>query len=483
MRELCQLVNESKIVGRHIVFLYAIKDDVFVDEARTKFFDYISTVIPVINPSNSKAKLKMALKDRGFNDNEIPDEDLSEIAFFIQDMRILTNIANEYSQYHCKLYNPDKNNLSRTKLLAMIVYKNYFPKDFAQLHKRDGLVYSCLVSKNKFIDEAQKTLDVKKVKLEEKKKLVDENNHLKETDLRYLFLLELRESVNGFMQTITINNQDYTLKQIAQNRNLFNGLYNLTSINYQYNAPFYGRQNQSAQINVNAINNKMQYESRLAAIKTTQKDLQKEEKELKKEELKIQSLKLNVLIKKYNLGNTELYRNMHLSPLMDVFIRRGYIDEDYYDYISYFYPGMVSLADRDLLLSMKREIKQAYTYHIDKIENFVKELKDYMFESDAILNNDLLDYAARKKASSLFLQIMRRTEKDDAPLDFLAQYYQLGKRQKEVFTEFVNWNNELSWQMISNHTNNDEQQVLREAWLKYADNTTSEAYRSFCVVI
>lgn len=474
LRELCQLVNESKIVGRHIVFLYAIKDDVFVDEARTKFFDYISTVIPVINPSNSKAKLKEALTKRGFGDDEIPDEDLSEMAFFIQDMRILTNIANEYSQYRCKLYNPDKNNLSRTKLLAMIVYKNYFPKDFAQLHKRDGLVYSCLVSKNKFIDEAQKTLDVKKVKLEEKKKLVDENNHLKETDLRYLFLLELRESVNGFMQTITINNQDYTLKQIAQNRNLFNGLYNLTSINYQYNAPFYGRQNQSAQINVNAINNKMQYESRLAAIKTTQKDLQKEEKELKKEELKIQSLKLNVLIKKYNLGNTELYRNMHLSPFMDVFIRRGYIDEDYYDYISYFYPGMVSLDDRDLLLSMKREIKQAYTYHIDKIENFVKELKDYMFESDAILNNDLLDYAARKKASSLFLQIMRRTEKDDAPLDFLAQYYQLGKRQKEVFTEFVNWNNELSWQMISNHTNNDEQQVLREAWLKYADNTTSE---------
>ena len=474
LRELCQLVNESKIVGRHIVFLYAIKDDVFVDEARTKFFDYISTVIPVINPSNSKAKLKMALKDRGFDDNEIPDEDLSDIAFFIQDMRILTNIANEYSQYRCKLYNPNKNNLSRTKLLAMIVYKNYFPKDFAQLHKRDGLVYSCLVSKNKFIDEAQKTLDVKKVKLEEKKKLVDENNHLKETDLRYLFLLELRESVNGFMQTITINNQDYTLKQIAQNRNLFNGLYNLTSINFQYNAPYYGRQYQSAQINVNAINNKMKFESRLRAIKTTEKTIIKEEKELKKEELQIQSLKLNVLIKKYNLGNTELYRNLHLSPLMDVFIRRGYIDEDYYDYISYFYPGMVSLADRDLLLSMKREIKQAYTYHIDKIDNFVKELKDYMFESDAILNNDLLDYAARKRGSSLFLQMMRRIEKEDAPLDFLAQYYLLGKRQKEVFSEFVNWNNELSWHMIMSHVNDKEQSLLQEAWLKYSDETTLE---------
>lgn len=474
LRELCQLVNESKIVGRHIVFLYAIKDDVFKDEARTKFFDHITTVIPVINPSNSKTKLKAALIDRGYDENEIPDDDLSDIGFFIQDMRILKNIANEYSQYRSKLYNPAKNNLSRTKLLAMIVYKNYFPKDFAQLHKREGLVYSCLTSKNKFIDEALKGLEGKKNKFEEKKKLIAENNHLKETDLRYLFLQELREKVNYSMITIYIKDQFYSLKQISQNEELFDTLYKLNSINYQYNFSPYGPKSQTAQININAINNKMQYESRLAAIKTTEKDFQKEEKELKKEELKIQSLKLNVLIKKYNLGNTELYRNMHLSPLMDVFIRRGYIDEDYYDYISYFYPGMVSFADRDLLLSMKREIKQEYTYHIDNIENFVKELKDYMFESDAILNNDLLDYAARKKDCALFLQIMRRIEKDGAPLDFLAQYYQLGKKKKEVFTEFVNWNNELSWHMIMNHVNDKEQSLLQEAWLKYCENTTSK---------
>lgn len=69
---------------------------------------------------------------------------------------------------------------------------------------------------------------------------------------------------------------------------------------------------------------------------------------------------------------------------------------------------------------------------------------------------------------------MRRIEKNESPLDFLAQYYQLGKRQKDVLTEFVNWNNKLSWQMISSHANVDEQQILREAWLKYTDNTTSE---------
>lgn len=48
LRELNQLVNESKEINRHIVFIYAVKDDVFKDAQRAKFFDYISTVIPVI---------------------------------------------------------------------------------------------------------------------------------------------------------------------------------------------------------------------------------------------------------------------------------------------------------------------------------------------------------------------------------------------------------------------------------------------------
>lgn len=474
LRELNQLVNESKIVDRHIVFLYAIKDDVFVDEARTKFFDYITTVIPVINPSNSKAKLKAALQARGFEDNEIPDDDLSEIAFFIQDMRILTNIANEYSQYRKKLYDPNKKNLNLTKLLAMIVYKNYFPKDFAQLHRRDGDVYKCLSSKRVFVKEALKVLDTKTKQLEEKKKRIEENEHLKESDLRYLFLQELREAVYVSMSSIQIDNQYYTLRQISQNENLFDKLSKLSSIRYQYSS--YGSAyNQSANVSFDSIDKKIKFKERIEAIKTAGKVIQKEEKELQKERFKIQSQKLYFLLKTYNLGDSELYRGFNLSPLMDVFIRQGYIDEDYYDYISYFYPGMVSLADRDLLLSMKRQIKKEYTYHIDKINNFVKELKPYMFEHDAILNNDLLDYLACKnnaKERDMFTQMMSRLEKVDAPLGFLAQYYQLGKQKEKVFSEFIKWDTYQSWQMIETHSNTEEQQLLREGWLKYCDEVT-----------
>lgn len=481
LRELNQLINESKIVDRHVVFIYAIKDDVFENEARTKFFDYISTIIPVINPSNSKDKLKAALKERGFEDGEISDDDLSEIAFFIQDMRILTNIANEYSQYRKKLYETSKKHLSLTKLLAMIVYKNYFPRDFAQLHRREGKVYNCICQKPEFVKEAIKVLDKQAKELEDTKTLFESNRHLKENDLRLLFLYEMKEQISNPILSIQLNNRSYSLEQISKNEKLFNDL--LTQKEIQYNTYLHNYNNYyykgatPVAVDFAAISDKLNFEERMSLLKNGEDIIAQEEKRLLKEKIKIQSLKLYLLIRNYSLGGSELYKEQNLTPLMDVFIRRGYLDEEYYDYISYFYPGMLSQADRDLLLSMKRQIKQKYTDHIDKIDNFVKELKDYMFEHEAILNIELLDYFAKKrntKGQEYFQAMMMRLEKEDAPLDFLAQYYQLGKQQKEVFTEFITWDKVQSWKMIASHTDYDEQLLLQEAWLRYCNESTQE---------
>ena len=475
LRELNQLLNSSNAVGRRIVFIYAVRDDIFNDTNRTKFFDYITSIIPVINPSNSKAKLKAALKERGLYENEIPDNDLSEMAFFIQDMRILANIANEYSQYRQRLCSPDKKDLEPTKLLAMIIYKNCHPKDFADLHRREGLVYQCLNKKQQFVAEALKVLDEQKNELEATKKLQEANNHLKENDLRFLFLHKFSSQLSPNLTTIRLNNSNYTLEQISENVSLFNQLLSQDKVTYSYHGLYNNISSNTKTISVANFAENMHFEERMMLIMNPTKVIGQKETRLQKDRLKIQSLKVYQLISKYNLGDTQLYRDIKLEGLMDVFIRRGYIDEDYYDYISYFYPGMVSLADRDLLLSMKRQIKQDYTYHIDKIENFVKELKDYMFEHDAILNNDLLDCLARKtnpKGRDMFVQMMRRLEKEDAPLDFLSQYYQFGKQQKEVFSHFIGWNEDLSWQMIENHTNDDEKQLLREAWLRFCEKTT-----------
>ncbi len=473
LRELNQLINESKIVGRHITFIYAIKDDIFKDEERTKFFDFITTVIPVINPSNSKDKLKSALEKKGCGNDGISDDDLSEMAFFIQDMRILTNIVNEYKQYRDKLCEANNYRLNKTKLLGMIVYKNYYPQDFASLHRREGKVYKCISSKPKFIPLALKTIEKSEEELSKEEQIFNQDKNLSKTDLRRLFLFNLWHKLSNKPLSVRIENNNYSLEQIAISEMLFSKLISEKEITYQYRYNYYNTTTESTTVDLKQIDNEVNYYRRIDLLEKGAKYFQNEHRHIQQEKIKVKSLRLKDLIKKYKLGETEEFKNFGLTTMMNVFIRRGYLDEDYYDYISYFYEGMVSLADRELLLSMKIEEGQPYDYHIDKIENFVKELKDYMFESDAILNIDLLDYVASHGIySEMFEHMMIRLECDNAPLQFISQYYSEGKQQYEVFKHFIEYTN--SWNNIINWRNDAEKENLIEAYLKFCPELGQE---------
>lgn len=469
LRELNQLINESKIVGRHITFVYAIKDDIFKNEERTKFFDFITTVIPIINPSNSKDKLKCALEKKGCGNDGISDEDLSEMAFFIQDMRILTNIVNEYKQYRDKLCEVSDFQLNKTKLLGMIVYKNYYPQDFALLHRREGKMYKCISSKSNFIPLALKAIEESENALSQKEQVFKQDSNLSKTDLRRLFLFKLWNKLSCKPFSVYIKDAYYSFEQIAKNEALFGNLLTTNKISYQYCYGYGGASSTSQTIDFKQIDNEINYSKRIDLIENGSAYFSKERRRIQQEKIKAKSLRLRELIKKYKLGETNEYKSLGLTPMMNVFVRRGYLDEDYYDYISYFYEGMVSLADRELLLSMKIEEGKPYEYHIDKIENFVKELKDYMFESDAILNIELLDYlASHNVQSEKFEHIMLRLECENAPLQFLAQYYNEGKQQRKVFGHFIEYTN--SWNNVVRWNNSLEKYNLIEAYLRFCPN-------------
>lgn len=474
LRELNQLLNESKIVSRNIVFVYAVKDDIFLNEERTKFFDYITTVIPVINPSNSKDILKAALKDRGLEDNVIKDGNLRDMAFFIQDMRILTNIANEFQQYREKLCTEKNQNLNLTKLLAMIVYKNYHPKDFAMLHRREGKVYNCIKEKPNFSKGVLDEIELKEKDLEEEYQEYLKAKHLKEEDLRLLFLNRIRDVCNGHFTDFIIDDKYYTIEQISKDDKLFNKLISESKINYRIK-DYWGSITRT-QVNVDCknIGKSMNYVQRLNELKKSEDYFEIKRARLHRAKLNVHKYKLSALIGYYRQGNSETYKKINLSEMMDVFIRRGFIDEEYYDYISFFYEGMVSLSDRELLLSIKRDIPKEYSYHIDKAENFVKELLPYMFDTEAILNNDLLDYVSlyHKDYFNLMMYIL---ETDQAPLDFLAQYYLYGNAQKQVYEHYIKWNEIQSWINIESWNNNDEKNTLIEGWLKYSKKICKEA--------
>ena len=470
LREVNFLLNESNAIKQHIVFVYAVKDDVFINEDRTKFFDYIITVIPVVNPYNSKALLKKALAERGYNckDEKIKDNDLSEIAFFIQDMRILNNIANEYKQYRENLC-AESYRLDHTKLLAMIVYKNYEPNDFALLHKCQGAVYKCIASRNIFIKKALENIEKKELALNESKRLYNENKHLRENELRYIFLHKLGEYNRVEITNMALGRGWHSIKEISETPELFNLLMNGTHISC--NNGYY-----NIDIDFDYFDELIKFSDRMAALT---KDFEKEEYDLRKERLYLEQLSIADLILKYDIERMEEYQDLGLSPIMNEFIKLGYIDEDYYDYISFYYDGITPPGDYGLLRAIRLKKTSKYDYPINKIENFVKVITPRMFNNNAILNNSLLDYIATKslynKYFDLFMNIIEKEE--NSPLDFLSQYYLHGKQQKVVFEHFIKWNRKDSWEMICKWKNEDERNNLIEAWIKYAgelDDTQKE---------
>ena len=98
LRELNILINNSNQINRRIVFIYAIKDDMFKDDDRIKFFDFIIPVIPVITSSNSEEILIKMLK-KNVPKHSLKKEFISDISLYISDMRMLINIVNEFVIY------------------------------------------------------------------------------------------------------------------------------------------------------------------------------------------------------------------------------------------------------------------------------------------------------------------------------------------------------------------------------------------------
>ena len=62
------LINESKTFKRReriVRFVYAIRDDVFTRDLRTKCFDYIVAVVPVVDHYNVTDYLIKQYKSKG----------------------------------------------------------------------------------------------------------------------------------------------------------------------------------------------------------------------------------------------------------------------------------------------------------------------------------------------------------------------------------------------------------------------------------
>ena len=147
-----QLQKENKKVLR---FFYLLRDDIFISKDRTKFFDYIIPVVPVVDSSNSYDQFISHLKKGGVFE-KFNESFLQGLSLYIDDMRLLKNIYNEFVIYYNRI---NITELDCNKMLAIIAYKNLFPSDFADLQLNKGFVYTLFDSKDIFIAEEVKKLE------------------------------------------------------------------------------------------------------------------------------------------------------------------------------------------------------------------------------------------------------------------------------------------------------------------------------------
>ena len=144
LREINRIVNIKKRGNKKVVFLYLVRDDLLTAAERTKFFDYIIPIVPILSGNNAYDKLIEFLSP----DVDYKDFDrqfLRKSTFFIDDMRVLKSISNEFKVYYKMM--DIKVNIN--KMMAIIMYKNLFPQDFSELRKRSGYVNSIFKEKEK----------------------------------------------------------------------------------------------------------------------------------------------------------------------------------------------------------------------------------------------------------------------------------------------------------------------------------------------
>lgn len=134
LRELNTLLNNDDEIKDPVVFIYAVRDDIFSNEDRTKFFDFLIPIVPFINSTNSGEELSKRLeasKKKEFLYNISPSF-IDDVSPFISDMRILKNIYNEFIIYKNTWQAEPNLELSDESMMALMVFKNLYPKEFPE---------------------------------------------------------------------------------------------------------------------------------------------------------------------------------------------------------------------------------------------------------------------------------------------------------------------------------------------------------------
>ena len=435
LRELNNILNHYEKIEGRVKFVYAIKDDMFEKQGeRTKFFDFIIPVVPYISSTNSGEILREKLQfDNIKNMSSIYDISgsfISLISPYISDMRDLTCICNEFNVFKNTLKGNQELDLLDENMFALIVFKNLYPKDFADLEDETevSLVRKAFLDKKRFIDGQKKLIEAKKQNEANKIKQIENEALQSVCELELAMITALVDFQSAVYQIYA--EKTYSLADILSDA------FDINVFKEKRITVYWKNNNSSGQTSINniedVVKDKGDYFTRIDHIKKGLTMCKEESRwAIQEYERKINSLRtysIREIIEEF--GTDFLDETVRNNDLLVFLLRSGYLDENYENYINYFHPNSINKEEMNFILSVRNHRSEVeYTYPIKNVVQVFSRLQDFEFKQKEVLNFDLVDFVFSKKmntasAKMLMEQLSNYTEEG---MLFIKAYVERGE--------------------------------------------------------
>ena len=382
LRELNYLLNaDSSKQDSNIKFIYMVRDDLFDVQTRSKFFDFILPVIPIVDSENSEGKLMEYFKDN----NNIPDKKvLRKISIYIDDMRILKNIVNEFNIYS-EILLPQKLNLDNNKLFSIIVLKNIFPEEFSLLQRDRGYIFNIFRELPYYKENVSREIEEEIIENESNLKELENEVAVSEAEAMSIML-------PGNLTTGNRNKWSEYLKEWNENpkqERYVDGWY----INYDKFLDKYINNNPNNKKRLDNLKNKRgpdldKLRNKITKFKTYLDEINAQS--LKEFLNSIDENKLTNIIE--NKENDSVIIDNHYFPLIRFLLMEGLIDESYRLYLSIFRAGSLTVNDKIFLSNILSANKSDLLLEINSPKSVYEELADYHYRRKAIQNLKFLEW-------------------------------------------------------------------------------------------
>lgn len=390
LREINSLVNQNAGVKRTIRFLYALRDDMFVNIERTKFFEFIIPVVPIINSSNS-IDMVLAQGKRLELEGGLDPQFLREVSRYLDDLRLIQNIFNEYAVYVRNLVPDGDNQFVQDKLLAILIYKNVYPKDFEELHRGKGKLAGILKLKDELIGITETRLRTEIAELEDRLEAAERQIPSDLKELRQIYAMALIEKLPTNATSVSHNQQVWMGLPELVGSDLFEQMLKAQHVYYRYNNNHYPQSLDISELQseVDSQKNYLQRKKEIEIKAVDNKNkLLRRLNSLRSQIASLRMVKLNELLR---LSPERVESFGEDGQLARFLIFEGYIDDTYYQYTSLFHAGRLSPNDNKFLIQIRAFVTPEPGFPIDNAKEVILAMRDEDFRQRYVLNIKLVD--------------------------------------------------------------------------------------------